>query len=263
MDGMKIENVRACVFTGAGTTMQIAEEFCRATGIPYEVADITPQKRAVPAFAPGDLAVFAVPSYGGRVPAPAAEKLRRCVGEGVPAVLIVSYGNRAVDDTFLEMADVLGEGGFVPVALGSFVAHHSLMTNVAEGRPDADDLAAVRAFAAQVVEKLARADSAEAARVASIPGSRPYRTFGGVVFKPEADADECTTCGLCVRFCPTGAITFDDTTATDVDRCISCFRCVAVCPAGARTIGGGAALTAAREAFAQKCAVRQEPWTCL
>lgn len=61
-------------------------------------------------------------------------------------MLVVSYGNRAVDDTFLEMADVLAEGGFVPVALGSFVAHHSLMTNVAVGRPDADDLAAVRAL---------------------------------------------------------------------------------------------------------------------
>ena len=156
-------------------------------------------------------------------------------------MLVVSYGNRAVDDTFLEMADVLAEGGFVPVALGSFVAHHSLMTNVAAGRPNADDLAAVRALAAQVVEKLARVDGAEAACVAAVPGNRPYRAFGGVAFKPEVDAGACTACGLCV----------------------SCFRCVAVCPEGARSIGGGAELQAARDAFAQRCAARQESWFSL
>lgn len=260
---MKIESVRACVFTGAGTTMQIAEEFCRATGIPYEIADITPQTSPVPSFGPGDLAVFAVPSYGGRVPAPAVEKFRQCAGEGVPAVLVVSYGNRAVDDTFLEMADVLAEGGFVPVALGSFVAHHSLMTNVAAGRPDADDLATVRALAAQVVEKLAHVDGAEAARVAAVPGNRPYRAFGGVAFKPEVDAGACTACGLCARACPTGAIDIADAAATDAGLCVSCFRCVAVCPEGARSIGGGAELQAAREAFAQRCAARQESWFSL
>ena len=42
-----------------------------------------------------DVAVIAVPSYGGRVPAVAAERLSRLRGNGARAVLVCVYGNRA------------------------------------------------------------------------------------------------------------------------------------------------------------------------
>ncbi len=146
-------DITACVvsyFTGAGTTRAVSERFAaaaEAAGVPARAADITPHGAEVPAFDPGDLAVFAVPSYGGRVPAPALERLARCEGNDTPAALVVTFGNRAVDDTFLELADAVRARGFVPVALGAIVAHHSLMVDVAPGRPDAADLAAADARA--------------------------------------------------------------------------------------------------------------------
>ena len=110
----------------------------------------------MPTFCAHDLAVFAIPSYGGRVPAPAAEKLARMpLVDGVPAVLLVTYGNRAVDDTFAELADIVSARGFVPVGGAAVVAHHSLMVDVAKGRPDAEDLAVVDALAADVCARLA------------------------------------------------------------------------------------------------------------
>lgn len=257
---MDVRATRAVVFSGAGTTRVVAERFVRACGVPHEVADVTPLGAAVPVFEPGDLAVFAVPSYGGRVPARMAERISRCVGSGTPAVLLVTYGNRAVDDTFLELADLVRERGFVPVAAGAVVAHHSLMTNVAQGRPDEKDLGVVDSLAHRVIAKLAAAADVRAAGLVDIPGNRPYRDFGGVPFRPEADSATCTSCGTCAAQCPTGAIVAADPRETSPELCVSCMRCVAACPTGARKIGGGAALVAARAAFAVRCAARQDSY---
>ena len=257
---MDVSGVRALVFSGAGTTRAVAERFACGCGVPHEVVDVTPLGARVPMFEPGDLAVFAVPSYGGRVPAPMVERISRCVGSDTPAALLVAYGNRAVDDTFLELADLVRKRGFVPVAAGAVVAHHSLMVNVAEGRPDEKDLRVVDSLAHEVMAKLSAASDVRAAELADVPGSRPYRDFGGVPFRPEADPATCTSCGTCAAQCPTGAIVAANPRETNAELCVSCMRCVAACPADARKIGGGAALAAARAAFAVRCAARQESY---
>lgn len=259
-------NTTACTaayFTGAGTTRAITDRFIaaiEAAGIPARAVDITPHGSDVPAFGANDLAVFAVPSFGGRVPAPALAQFARCQGHDTPAVLIVTFGNRAVDDTFLELADTVREQGFIPIALGAIVAHHSLMIDVAQGRPDAADLGAVDAFARTALDKLAHASSPRDAELADIPGNRPYRDFAGSPFRAQTDAGTCTGCGLCARSCPAGAIDLADPTRTDADACITCMRCIACCPAGARSLTGGDDLAATRAAFAERLAPRVESY---
>lgn len=263
---MEIKRVHALVFSGAGTTMAVARRFCESfakacgqLGMPVEVEvdDITPAASTVPAIGADELVVVAVPSYGGRVPAPVASRLNQIGHVGAPAIMLVTYGNRAVDDTFIELADTLESKGMVPVGGAAVVAHHSLMTNVAQGRPDQDDLAVVDELAGQVSSKLAHAVCARDARLGNVPGNHPYREFGGVPFKPKADEGLCARCGACVVQCPVCAIDAEDPARTDGETCISCMRCIDVCPHGARTIGGGLALSAARKAFAVKCAKRQ------
>lgn len=255
---MDISVEKAVVFTGAGTTLAVARRFTEACALPSLVTDITPLSAGVPTFCAHDLAVFAIPSYGGRVPAPAAEKLARMpLVDGVPAVLLVTYGNRAVDDTFAELADIVSARGFVPVGGAAVVAHHSLMVDVAKGRPDAEDLAVVDALAADVCARLAEVPSAADAALTEIPGNRPYRAFGGVAFHAAADPQTCTRCGVCASVCPTGAIDPADPASTDSDRCVTCLRCVSACPEGVRFVDGGEALVAARAAFAERCAPRQ------
>lgn len=259
---MRIDSVRALVFTGAGTTKVAARAFCEAFGAPFEVVDVTPRKRGIDAVRSGELLVCAVPSYGGRVPAPFLERLASIgrSGEAVPAVMLVTYGNRAVDDTFIELADALEAEGIVPVGGVAVVAHHSLMTNVAEGRPDADDLAVVGSLARRVRSELEAASCIEDARLERVPGGRPYREFKGVPFHPVVQAGRCVRCGACAASCPVGAIDPEHPEDTDAERCISCMRCIDACPRGARQIGGGLKLAAARKAFALKCAQRQESY---
>ena len=57
-----------------------------------------------------DLCVFAVPSFGGRVPFPAAERISSLKGNGAKAVLISVFGNRASDDTLAELRDLTVKG---------------------------------------------------------------------------------------------------------------------------------------------------------
>ena len=62
------------------------------------------------------LAVLAVPSYGGRVPALAAARIAALRADGTPAVMLCVYGNRAFEDTLVELEDLADAAGFCPVA---------------------------------------------------------------------------------------------------------------------------------------------------
>lgn len=90
-------------------------------------------------FGPDDLVLFGVPVYGGRIPSPAVQTLRRMQGSRTPAVLVAAYGNREYDDALLELADIAAANGFIPFAAAALIAEHSIMHSVAAGRPDAQD----------------------------------------------------------------------------------------------------------------------------
>ncbi len=49
---------------------------------------------------------------------------------------------------------------------------------------------------------------------------------------PWIDKNRCTGCGICVKSCPTGAITLDGSLAVlDMHSCIRCGTCHDICPA--------------------------------
>lgn len=194
-----------------------------------------------------DMVLIAMPSFGGRAPAVAIERLKQINGNGACCTLVCVYGNRAYEDTLAEMEDAAKSCGFRTIAAVSAVAEHSVMPQYAAGRPDASDEKQLACFAEQIMSR--------AGTAVSIPGNRPCKKGGGVGLVPKA-AKDCMRCGQCAEQCPVEAISPMDFTA-DPKKCISCMRCVKRCPAKARKING-ALVSVAALTIKKACSVRKE-----
>lgn len=151
-------------FSPTGGTKKVSDIFAAAIGkevIWHDLGDKqTPMKQPQ-----GELIVVAAPVFAGRIPSVVREKIKTLAGEGKQAVTIAVYGNRAYEDALLEMNDILIQGGFTVIASAAFVAQHSIVPEVGAGRPDAEDIKEIRAFA----EAVKNSTSAENIHV---PGNR-------------------------------------------------------------------------------------------
>ena len=179
-------------------------------------------------FTAEDICLVAVPSFAGRVPATATERLKLMQGGGAKAILVVVYGNRAYEDTLVELEDTLKASGFRPVGGAAVVAEHSIFREYAAGRPDAEDAAQLKDWSEKLKTK------AERGGAVSFCGNRPYKPYGAIPMIPKAEI--CQHCGKCVTGCPVGAIPAEDPKVTDAEKCIVCMACVAACPIQARTV---------------------------
>ncbi len=242
------------VFSPTGGTKKVADYLTGALEGDVTTVDLTDSKQDFDdiSLTKEDVAVISVPSYGGRVPAVAAERLGVVHGNGARAILVCVYGNRAYEDTLVELEDAAKRVGFQVIAAVSAIAEHSIARQFASGRPDAQDAAQLSDFAKQIRLKLSENNSSEPA----IPGNRPYKKAGGAGMVPKA-TKECTNCGICAEKCPVQAIDRENLKKVDEKACISCMRCVAVCPQGARKLNP-VMLSAASLMLKKVCSERKE-----
>ena len=80
----------------------------------------------------------------------------------------------------MELNDALEEQGFEPFASAAVLAEHSMVREVAAGRPDAKDHEELSGFGAQILKKLEAAESV-------------------------TDPKKCILCLRCIAVCPSGA----------------------------------------------------------
>ncbi len=250
---MKVSQI---TFSPTGGTDKVAEIITKALGMPVEKIDLSDAETNYASLnlEKDDIAVIAVPSYGGRVPGLAAQRLFNIQGNQTPCVIVCVYGNRAYEDTLIELSDGAEKSGFKVIAAIAAVAEHSIMHQYAAGRPDAEDKDELNGFAGKIAEKIK--DNPAGISAPQIPGNRPYKKAGGAGLVPKAGKN-CTSCGLCAKACPARAISRENLKTADGKKCISCMRCVVKCPQSARKVNG-AMVSAAALAMKKVCSVRKE-----
>lgn len=238
-------------FSPSDTTRKYAKAMTDAFGGESQLIDLTHGSCEIESeLIDGDTVLLISPVYAGRIPTMAADLFRQIDGHGMRAIVAVVYGNRDYDDALLELADIAVNDGFDVIAAGAFIARHCIFPKVANGRPDASDMAVAANF-------MGRARESDKLDISTIKGNRPYKKPGAVLLRPQTDENECRSCGVCARECPTGAID-PVTLITDKDKCITCCRCIAVCSTHARKFKGIMYATAGK-VFCTQNSKRHEP----
>ncbi|MDO5455817.1 MAG: 4Fe-4S binding protein [Eubacteriales bacterium] len=251
---IKIRSIKLVVFSPTGSSMEVAKmtggvilEGLRTleAGVKRDTpnrsrsAEFTTERGIIDLCAgqwggvgPRTLCIFSVPCYGGRIPQLAAERLTEVKGDGTPAIVCVTYGNRAYEDALLELADLVTENGFHVIAGCAVVTEHNIMHEYGKGRPNAEDQVEIRAFAERVLQRIREG---QPIRTPVLPGNRPYKEWAGMRLPIAVDQEKCTDCGVCAKSCPAGAVRADGW-KTDENKCINCMRCIKYCPAGCRHV---------------------------
>jgi len=245
---MKIKRVYAVYYSATGNTRRLTTALASALAesfeAPMEVIDFTlPASREERhAFSEGELAVFGSPTYAGKLPNKLLPYFKEgFTGGGALAVALVTFGNRAFDNSLAELCACLAGSGFHTVGAGAFACRHAFSRTLAADRPDAEDRAVLGKLGAAVAARVAKAS--EIPSPPEVPGdaAAPYYTPRGLdgepkMFlkaKPKTDPEACTQCGVCAALCPMGAIDPMDVSSVP-GTCIKCHACVRECPMEAK-----------------------------
>ena len=235
---MKIKAVFKVYFSATYTTKKVVDVIANELSNNVIDCDITSQSLTETIeMDRGDVLVIGMPVYGGRIPESALQSIAKLKGNGTPAIITCVYGNRDYDDALLELRNEVEAQGFKIVSASAFIARHSIFTQIAKDRPNAQDIAEVIRFATRSKEMIESLDYFDCLQQIKVKGNVPYKTFNQLPICPTAD-DSCVECGVCASKCPVAAISSDNYRETNMDKCLACGRCIVECVVGARDFRG-------------------------
>ncbi len=244
--------IKVCYFSPTGATRAVAERLAEQLGEKLNAAvetcpyTLPRQRETLPQFDPDDLLLWATPVYAGRIPNKTLDYVRRVFRErqkeleGLPAVSLVTFGNRAYDNALAELTGLMQEAGMRVVGAAAMVTRHSFSDTLGAGRPNAEDWQAMSTFVSQVAERVTTGKGLEI----QVPGEAhpeqyytPLKTnsapAGFLKAKPSCAATLCSHCGRCAEVCPMGSIVMQAGLPQFAGICIKCQACRRICPAGA------------------------------
>jgi ferredoxin len=239
---MKIDKTNLIYFSPTGTSKTIVESLGLEIGINRTIEYDLTHDKPISFETDGNensVTIIGVPVYRGRVPVEATQRLKKIKTNKTLAVIVVVYGNRAFEDSLLELKDIANTCGFNVIAAGAFIGEHSFtITNktIAAGRPDQKDLLKVKEFGEKIKIKLQETIKIKKLDELKIPGNYPYKDPGPFsAISPETKNSDCHQCCTCEDVCPVKAVVVTKTAViTDKESCIWCCACVKSCPQKAR-----------------------------
>ena len=183
--------VSQIIFSPTGGTKKVADAITNTWGLPVNEIDLSNAETdsSSLSFEKDDIALIAAPSFGGRVPGLATQRISNIHGNHTPCVIVCVYGNRAYEDTLIELSDAAEKSGFQVIAAIAAIAEHSIMHQYAAGRPDTKDKKELSSFAKKILEKIN--SNLTSLSTPQIPGTRPYKKAAGIGLVPKAD-NNCT-----------------------------------------------------------------------
>lgn len=204
---MDIDKVYNLFFSPTDTTKFVLQFLSEQISPNYKNINLTSRNTNLDdvSLAENDLVFLGVPSYAGRVPITFKERFNKIKGNNALAIVVVTYGNRAQEDTLIELFDMAKEQGFRILAGSAVVTEHSIIHDL------------------------------DVLLVDEIPGNRPYKEVKLAPMAPDFIKENCVACGKCASECPTGAID-SKTYKCNSEKCISCLCCVKVCPINCRFV---------------------------
>lgn len=225
--------VTAVYFSPTGGTKLAVQRFTQNFAEAVLADNTLPEQRNKQlTFGADELVIVANPVYAGQIPQ-VPGLWQNLQGNNTPCVLLACYGNRHYDDTLAQMQCLLEQRGFKVIGAAAVIIPHIFSSVLGSERPNAADEQILADFSAKVSEKM---QSAQYDKL-QLPGN-PLPEIKAPIAVPKALKEEqCNMCGACVALCPMQAI--DGTTLqSDETVCISCMRCVRYCRTGARSFDG-------------------------
>lgn len=244
--------IKVCYFSPTGTTLAVATYLAEAlskrlsSSIEYAPYTLPHQRESLPQFGDDELLLWATPVYAGRIPNKTLDYVRSAIlnpvhhEKHIPAIALVTFGNRAYDNALAELSGLLQEGGMQMLGAAAMVTRHSFSDTLGAGRPNEEDLSQLDCFASQVVERM----KGQWRGSLQVPGEAhpekyytPLKTnnapAGFLKAKPSCNVERCSHCAKCVDLCPMGSIVWENGLPQFKGICIKCQACRRGCPTGA------------------------------
>lgn len=260
-----MDTLNLVYYSPTGTTQKIVKKIGQNLGLNLtSESDITKtQKEFKTEISDKGLTIIGVPVYGGRLPINAIDALKKVHSNHSPVVIVVVYGNRAFEDSLLELNEIVSNCGFNVIAAAAFIGEHSFSSikePIAHGRPDKQDFIKCSDFSRIILDKLNKLKQGNSNSILDLPGKYPYKQRGQlpVNIYPKTDNTKCDNCGICVDICPSNAITISPIITTKGELCTWCCACVKACPNEARTFDNPT-INPIKERLFSACSDRKEP----